>query len=253
MTLPPGSPRRYSDSETAEILRRAGEEAASNPEPGALTLVEIEQIAAEVGIDRRAVRRAAAAIERPGPSPRIVERLAGGPLRLELEQSFGAALAPGRASQAIAAVRRITGRHGHVEEESSGARVSWWTQRTASNLRVTLTAAGEATTVRIEASIGEFAAGTHAGMAASGGVAGIGAALAAGLGIAALGPAAVVVGGALGASYAGARVLVSRRVRRARSEMLTILDALAELFPAEEEPWRLSASQSSQPLKPEGE
>src|SRR3954451_16094835 len=108
MALPPGSSRRYSDSETAEILRRAGEDAASNPEHGALTLVEIEQIAAEVGIDRRSVRRAAAAIERPGSSSRIAERLAGGPLRLELEQAFHGPLASERASQAVAAVRRIT-------------------------------------------------------------------------------------------------------------------------------------------------
>jgi hypothetical protein len=235
MTRPSDSARRYSDSELADILRRASEEEGSNRDPGALSLAEIEAIAADVGIDRAAVRRAAVAIDLPA-APRFAGRVLGGTPRVRLERSFDAALTPERVTRALDAIRRVTRRHGHVEAGPAGAQVSWWTQRTASNLRVTLTGTGETTVVRLEASVGEFAVGAHAGLVTSGGLAGIGATVAAGIGLAAVAPAALIVGGTLGVSYAGARWLVARRVRQAESELARIADALLDVLAAHEEP-----------------
>src|SRR4051812_46234996 len=103
---PPFDPsRRYTDAETAEILRLANAHPLANADPSALSLAEIEDIAASVGIAPRAVRQAARSIDRPA-SPRLTTRMLGGPLRMELEQSFRGTLTPERAAQALDAIRR---------------------------------------------------------------------------------------------------------------------------------------------------
>ncbi|MEE8175809.1 MAG: hypothetical protein V3T97_04300, partial [Gemmatimonadota bacterium] len=63
--------RHYTEKEVGLILRRATELQRSEPsarDPAGLTLAELEEVATEVGIDARYLRRAAAELEVGGSS-----------------------------------------------------------------------------------------------------------------------------------------------------------------------------------------
>jgi hypothetical protein len=84
--LPPSLPRRYADAETALILRRAAELQGTAPEPStAPSLAELEQVAAEAGIEPRYVRQAAAELASP-LSPSRTNGILGAPESLWLER-----------------------------------------------------------------------------------------------------------------------------------------------------------------------
>ncbi|MEM7417658.1 MAG: hypothetical protein AAF389_19375 [Gemmatimonadota bacterium] len=75
------SSRRFTDREVALVLKRASEidevsEARSGP-AGGLSLSDLSEIAAEVGISKEALQRAVSTLERGGPSRSVLE---GAPL-----------------------------------------------------------------------------------------------------------------------------------------------------------------------------
>ncbi|MCY4573650.1 MAG: hypothetical protein OXF01_12705 [Gemmatimonadetes bacterium] len=73
-TRNPASPRRYGDDEVRQLLERATRlQQAGEPEHSeeGVTLAELEEAAAEVGIRTRYIRRAAALSSNPGAKPRF--------------------------------------------------------------------------------------------------------------------------------------------------------------------------------------
>ena len=81
-------PRKYSEDEVGLILRRATEMQRAEPtapDPTGLTLGELEEIAAEAGIDPRLLRRAASELQAAGPQT-FVSRVTGAPVSIEIER-----------------------------------------------------------------------------------------------------------------------------------------------------------------------
>jgi hypothetical protein len=113
--------RRYGDKEVGLILRRATEfqrqEPASAAEGGGLTLAELEEIAAEAGIDPRHLRRAASELDESGAwlRPEGAARLLG-------DRSGSRSTGPCRAS--------FRERSSSVSSRISGRRPKVWARRT---------------------------------------------------------------------------------------------------------------------------
>lgn len=80
--------RRYTEEETALVLKRAAELAAHSPsssEARGMTLAEIEQVGREAGIDKALVRRAAKELQRPIQTGSHSAFL-GGPTMIRIER-----------------------------------------------------------------------------------------------------------------------------------------------------------------------
>ena len=110
--------RRFSRAETALILRRATDgvlRPRGQVEDG-LTLDEIVAAAREVGIDPRAVRRAAAlSTVRPDP---VQTLLVGAPVAPRIRGRFSGRFPTGRGNEARAVIEETLGRHGELEIET---------------------------------------------------------------------------------------------------------------------------------------
>lgn len=83
-------PRRYDEKEIGRLLRRATELQTAEPtapNPGGMTLEELEEIAVEAGIDPNYLRRAALELESGASRQTFRERVVGDPLTLTYETS----------------------------------------------------------------------------------------------------------------------------------------------------------------------
>ena len=121
--------RVYSDEEFALILRTTAELASRAEQPGflsnGLTLAEMKSAAAQAGLDPALVERAARMLVMRGTaSP--VERLIGGPLRLEHDARFPIEFDEDSAARLLSAVR-ISATHFHSASagHSSALGVTW--------------------------------------------------------------------------------------------------------------------------------
>ncbi len=111
----PDEPRRYSDEETALILRRAAElqEPDGNSRSAAgFTLAEIQQIAAEAGIDPACVTEAAAliSVQEPDRWARIV----GAPTRFRYERTVSGELPDPAWAALVQEIRQAMRKPGQV-------------------------------------------------------------------------------------------------------------------------------------------
>ncbi len=111
----PDEPRRYSDEETALILRRAAElqEPGGNSRPAAgFTLAEIQQIAAEAGIDPACVTEATAliSVQEPDRWARIV----GAPTRFRYERTVSGELPDPAWAALVQEIRQAMRKPGQV-------------------------------------------------------------------------------------------------------------------------------------------
>jgi hypothetical protein len=94
MEEPARGRRRYGDEEVGLILKRAaelqGQEPTAAAEGGGLSLTELEEIAAEAGIDPSYLRRAADEVDTVAMPLRGegMDRIAGAPLTLEFERTL---------------------------------------------------------------------------------------------------------------------------------------------------------------------
>ena len=144
--------RLYSDQEVSEILKRAGEmQATQSPaETHGLSLSELQQIAAEVGLDPKIIAAAAAEMEHSG----IVENASGflgAATSLYVERvipgEIDQALMPEVAAK-IGEAFGMVGRSGQV-----GNALEWTHSSERSNLQVTVMPHNGQTKVRV---IGKF-------------------------------------------------------------------------------------------------
>lgn len=229
------APRRYSDREVRRLLERAAElqySEAESPEASGLTLLQLEAIAREAGIDVDAVRRAAAELDTDGAAGRLATRIAGAPLAVVLQRVLPAEVAPETFEAVIPLIRAAAGAQGQASQV--GRTLSWQAQNSTSarELGVFITSRDGETRIRIEERYG-----TLAGAVFGGGLGGIGGGVGIGVGVgvgAALGSAVMMIGfpvAVIGLTYLGSRTLfgnvVSRRRRVLGRLMAEIVEALA--------------------------
>lgn len=121
--------RRYDEDEFALILKKASDSAESRPEASRATtaLVDLRRIAAEANIEPAFVDEALARVqmERPG----LWERIIRTPSKFFEERRFGWSLPKHGQARLIAALRRVVGLQGTVEDVLEGVE---WTSRSSS-------------------------------------------------------------------------------------------------------------------------
>ena len=235
-----GPGRRFDDEEVSRILERAAElqhrAPLAPPEMSGMTLAQLEQVAAEAGIDPQHVRDAAAALVRDVPTPaELGGRVFGAPLRLELERTVDGETAPGAYEVLAETIRNTISTPGHVS--TLGKSFEWHSANPQRALRITITprpkggggGGGGGTVIRIEERFGNLAGGLFGGIV--GGVGGGGGGTALGVIGGAfhnLGMALAAAGVAVIGSVLLARTIFRGVVRQRSRELHRLLDALAE-------------------------
>jgi hypothetical protein len=230
----PTPSRRYDEKEVGLLLKRAAELQRASPrvpDPSGLTLRELEDIAAEAGLDASMLRQAAAELDseiRPGAAG-IGASLAGAPLRVALERVVDGELDTASCSELLPLVLTAADLAGHA---SQVGQTFSWTSQDATNVRqmhVLVSSSNGRTRFRVEERYSGLAAAIFGG-----GLGGIGGGLGAGAGgalAAALGSVALGVGipvAVFGVTYLGCRAVFRRYVSRRRKVLERLLQELVE-------------------------
>jgi hypothetical protein len=140
--------RRYSDEEFALILRKASEisEVGDGSHPDGLSLSEIQQIAAEAGIDSSAIARAAAGL--PEQSRDKVAAIIGGPLMYRHERTLPGKISEEGLSKILQTVRRTASRQGETKHVLDS--LEWQTEwDEPSQIFVNVSARDSGTTIEV--------------------------------------------------------------------------------------------------------
>lgn len=109
--------RRYSDDEVALILREASadQEGGRQRTEEGLSLPQLKQIAAEVGLDPAAVEEAARRVaQRRAAAPSL---LFGAPVAPEFEREIPGGLKAEQMAEIVTTIRKVLGRRGITEAE----------------------------------------------------------------------------------------------------------------------------------------
>lgn len=196
--------RRFSEKEAALILRRA----VSLQESGGrsardLSLEELRQIAAEVGVDPDLVTQASRAIEEQN---RPLARFLGGPASFQFLSVHAGDVGASRDQAIIDEIRRVVGRHGRIRQTENS--LEWQARDAFGGTFVTVSRVDEETRVRVigvrnDAAITVFSLAGAAGL-----VAGILLVSSTGLGEGAM--AVPTIAGVALATWGSARLLWSR-------------------------------------------
>ena len=158
--------RRYSEDEFALVLRMASEvQAGPDPAPPqeGLTLSQIREIAAEVGIEPERVSRAAALL--PSPDDSLVNRLVGGQSRHRLEHSVPGVVPAGELGRVIDVARRALSTQGETREVLGA--LEWKGGTSTVSFGVSITPREDETTLQASTDRTELLAGIYAGVGIS--------------------------------------------------------------------------------------
>ncbi|MGD2154994.1 MAG: hypothetical protein PVG79_17145 [Gemmatimonadales bacterium] len=236
MAQPGETRRRYGDEEVGLILKRAAELQRQEPslaaEGGGLSLGELEEIAAEAGIDPRYLRRAAeeidtAAVPLHGEG---VDRLIGAPLILHFERTLTGELPEDRFESLLPDIQDAA--EGYGQPTLLGHTLTWQSQspNNERTLQVTVTSRDGRTRIRIEERSSELAARLFGGiMGGVGGGVGLGVGMGVGIGVlqsalfAVTWPVGVIAG-----SFLIARTFYRSAVRRRQRVLRHLLDQVTE-------------------------
>lgn len=235
MTLPAPQPRRFSDEEVGRLLERAAEmqlrEGATGESARGLTLRELEEIAAEAGIDPQLLRRAASELDAGVGRPvTFVDRVLGAAPTILFERRVPGKLSP-EGLEAI--VAEIQGALGVLGQPSLVGNSLTWRSETPNNTRslqiVIGSRAGE-THIRIEEHLNQLAGGLFGGL--MGGVGcGVGFGVGFGVGLGALGSAlfaTVFPPTVIAASYIAARTTFATVARQRRAVLGDLAQRLSD-------------------------
>ena len=141
--MPDQSPR-FSEQEMALILKRAAERQEGADGRGVRrSLTEINEIAAEVGIDREFVAEAVAELQRPRPRSSWL----GAPTRFHEEQSVPRRLTPEEISELLDQARAELGLHGEVRQVFDG--VEWRARASLGQSVLTMGPRGDGTRIAL--------------------------------------------------------------------------------------------------------
>lgn len=214
------TPRVYGDEEIGRILKRATELQHREPKggPTGITLAELEEIAAEAGIDPGHLRRAAMELETLPDNPTLWARLAGEELDLLREITLPGELDQAGFERVVTAIQAASREHG---QPSLLGRTLTWRAESSSKTRATqivVSSRDGETTIRVEEDLTQMASGIFGGVTAGAGVGigvGLGVPIGLGLGSVLFATAAPLASVALGymASRALYRTIAGRRRR----------------------------------------
>lgn len=221
-------PRRYDEDEVRRILERATElqrELPAATAPEGLTLDELEEAAAEAGIERPLIRRAARELDTAAEESGPWTALAGAPLTIVLERTLPGEVSTDVFGDLAAEIERSLGIHG--EPTVLGHTLSWRAESAGTTrfVHVMVTTRDGETHIRVGERLQGLAGGVFGGLVGgAGGGLGLGVGVAIGLG--ALESAFFAVAwpaGVVSLSYVAAREIfgvVARKRRRALSDLL---------------------------------
>lgn len=225
------APRRYGDREMARILERATELQRAEPsaaDPEGLTLAELSEIAREAGIDPELLRRAASEMETKTPASTVAARLAGAPVTIRIERTVEGELPAERFDAIIPRIQQATDGQGTA---SVVGRTLTWSSQTDGNTtsqQVLVSSREGRTLIRWEERFVGLAGGLFGGIVGGGGAGlgiGMGGAIAGVAGSVALAVGIPIV--ALGGSYALARTIFTRVVRRREAAVHDVIEEIA--------------------------
>ncbi len=222
--------RQYSEREVRLILKTAVEMQQQRADragelAGGMSLVELEQVAVEAGLDPAMVRRAAAQLDTVGPPPEHSAFL-GGPTHIVIERVVDVAIDPVRFDELLDVVRAVTHEVGEVS--SVGRQFGWKGRMDGAKTEANVSAGDRRSTIRIRVELDEVALGHFMLKGTLFGIGGglMGAAVAATM--TALGPLGFGVGAAiLGTGYVWSRIGFGRATVRYRERANELIDALA--------------------------
>lgn len=230
----PPSSRRFSEQEVALIIKRASElqedDVPSESATG-MSLIELEQIAREAGLDPALVRRAATDLDtRATDQP--TSPLIGSPTSVRVERTVDGELS---ADEFEAIVLAIQSELGEVGTPATLGRTLQWTSsqmgrpHSSRSVQVSVTPRNGRTTIRIEEKLGALAGGLFGGLVGGLGGGMSGAAMGIGLGVFQSGlVTAGIMTGLLGGSYVLARAVFSRMSRSRGAQLQTLMSRLVE-------------------------
>ncbi len=159
-------PRRYSEEEVGLILRRATEMQRAEPtalDPAGLTMAELEEIAAEAGIDRGMLRQAASELNVQQPTT-LGSRLAGAAVAVAIERVVEGEMPVERLEELVPTIVAATPGRGTA---SAVGRSLTWSSQEGSNLteqQVLVSSQNGQTLIRVEQSYSGLAAGWFGGI-----------------------------------------------------------------------------------------
>jgi hypothetical protein len=207
--------RKFTDQQMALILKRAAELQATGDEP-AHSLESIQQIAGQVGIDPKLVADVAVTLDRSPDGSSLL----GAPSDFRLTRRVERSQAIDQA--AILATIRDHLPYGAGEMRAVGDGIEWHAGPGDNKTVVAVAPGPDRTTLRIDTRQHGVKALAYIGGVTAGMLAG-------GISIALWhAPGAALAAAAIGASFAGTRVLWNRHVDRHRQRLRRLLDALSD-------------------------
>jgi hypothetical protein len=228
MALESDPDRQYTDREVRLILKTAVElqqRADQNIAPGGgMSLAELQQVAAEAGIDPELVRRAAARVD-GAASPAERNAFLGSPTQIVLEQVVNKATDPAEFDKFLEVVRATTHEVGEVS--TVGRQFGWKGRLDGAATAVAVSASEGRTTFRVTIALDEVALGHF--MLKGMGV-GVGGGFVGGTALSMLlGPLGFALGvGTLAAGYWWARNGFAHATQRYRVRARELIDALVK-------------------------
>lgn len=231
--------RLYDEDEVARILKRATElhreESTGTRSGGGLTLKDLEEIAAEAGIDPERLRRAAFEIDQGGAQGTSQWRwLVGEATTLVYERTIAGELPDEAFEQVVAVIQESSLDYG---QPSLLGRTLTWRAETPTKTRsiqVVVSSRNGQTHIRVEERLHQLAGGLFGGITAGVGL-GVGMGVGVPVGVAALGSVTFAFAFPLGItalSYLGAREIYRVLVARRRSILSDLAARLAETVTA---------------------
>jgi len=154
--------RLYSDKEISAVLKRAAEMQRSQGPvtTSGLSLDEMEQVAADVGIDPAYIKAAAAELE-AGRTDKAFH-FWGGPTSIELDRIVDGRMSPAVWEELVAEVRKIFGVVGETGQVGRSLEWTYRDQTTGERMHLTVTPAGKQTRIRFFMRLADWAAALHA-------------------------------------------------------------------------------------------
>jgi hypothetical protein len=225
--------RRYGEAEVAKILRRATELQHEEPlrarSSEGLSLAELEEIAAEVGIDPQLLRRAAVELDSVAGKPDGWAKILGDRMTLLQETVVPGELPDGAFEALVPIIQEVADDFG---QPSLLGRTLTWRAETASktrSLQVMVSARNGGTHIRVEERLHQLAGGLFGGtLGGVGGGVGLGVGLP--VGIEVLGSALFATAfplAVLGVTFVVARQIYRAVARTRRKVLATLLQRLA--------------------------
>lgn len=214
-------PRLYGEQEIGRILKRATElqhREPTAPAAGGMTLSELEEIAAEAGIDPRYLRRAASEIEGGIGDPSVWRRVVGDDLVVMREIELEGEVSDEGFERIVAAIQTKSREHG---QPSLLGRTLTWRAETANKTRtvqIVVTSRDGRTRIRLEENLVQTAVGLFAGFGTGRG-AGVGVGVGVPIGMNVLGSVLFAWAAPLGVTaltYIGCREVYRRMVAKRR-------------------------------------